>query len=58
MKFIGVILLFVSLVVSLQAGKVTWNDSGSPTIAGKSGQGCTQNAFATEEKNTTKAKCS
>ena len=57
MKFIKVILLVVSLVVSLQAGKVTWSESG-PIIAGTEGQGCSQSAFETEEKNITKPKCS
>ena len=57
MKFIKVILLVVSLFVSLQAGKVTWGESG-PTIAGTEGQGCSQSGFETEEKNITKPKCS
>lgn len=58
MKFVGVILLLVSLIVNLQAGKVTWDDNGNPTIAGTSGKGCSQDAFSTEDKNTTKANCS
>jgi hypothetical protein len=58
MKFVGASLLLVSLVVSLQAGKVTWGDSGSPTIAGIPGQGCTESGFGTEDKNTTDADCS
>ena len=57
MRFVGVILLLLSLVVNLQAGKVTWSEDGSATITGDLGQGCTQSAFATEDKNTTKAKC-
>jgi len=57
MKFVGVILLLLSLVVNLQAGKVTWGDRG-PTIAGTEGQGCSQSGFGTEDKNTTKLKCS
>jgi hypothetical protein len=57
MKFVGASLLLVSLVVSLQAGKVNWDESGSPTIAGTSGQGCTESGFGTEDKNTTKPKC-
>lgn len=58
MKFIGVILLLVSLVVNLQAGKVTWDENGNPIIAGTPGKGCTQDTLGTEDKNTTKAKCS
>jgi hypothetical protein len=57
MKFVGASLLLVSLVVNLQAGKVTWSDSGSPTISGTSGQGCSQNGFDTEDKNDTKTDC-
>ena len=58
MKFVSAVLLLVSLVVNLQAGKVTWGESGSPTIAGIPSQGCTENGFATEDKNTTDADCS
>ena len=58
MKFVGASLLLVSLVVSLQAGKVTWGKDGSATIAGSPGQGCTQSGFGTEDKNTTKPNCS
>ena len=58
MKFVITSLLLVSLVVSLQAGKVTWNDDGSVTIAGTAGQGCSQSGFGTEDKNTTKPDCS
>ena len=58
MKFVGASLLLVSLVVSLQAGKVTWGEGGSATIAGTAGQGCSQSGFGTEDKNTTKANCS
>ena len=57
MKFVGASLLLVSLVVSLQAGKVTWGDDGSATISGTSGQGCNQSGFGTKDKNTTKANC-
>jgi len=58
MKFVLASLSFVSLVVTLQAGKVTWSDSGTAIIAGTVGEGCTQNGFGTEDKNTTKANCS
>ena len=58
MKFVGASLLLVSLVVSLQAGKVTWGDDGKATIAGTAGQGCTQSGFGTKDKNTTKPNCS
>ncbi len=58
MKFVGVSLLLLFLVVNLQAGKVTWDKDGKATIAGTSGQGCTQSGFGIEEKNTTKANCS
>jgi hypothetical protein len=58
MKFFTVNLLLVSLFVSLEAGKVTWGEGGSLTIAGTSAQGCTQNEFGTKEKNTTKENCS
>ena len=57
MKFIGVSLLLVSLVVNLQAGKVTWGEDGA-TITGTIGEGCSQSGFGTEDKNTTKANCS
>lgn len=58
MKYIGVIILLVSLVVSLQAGKIVWNEDGTPKISGKAGKGCTDNIFDTKENNATKAKCS
>jgi len=58
MKFVLASLLFVSFVVTLQAGKVTWSDDGKAIIAGTAGQGCTQSIFGTEDKNTTKANCS
>lgn len=59
MKFMGVVLLSLSLIMSLQAGKVVWNEDGSPKIAGTSGKGCMENGLATtEERNTTKGKCS
>ncbi|CAA6823588.1 MAG: Unknown protein [uncultured Sulfurovum sp.] len=57
MKFVGVILLLVSLFVNLKAGKVTWGENGSPSIAGTAGQGCTQNSFGLEERNATKGNC-
>ena len=56
MKFVGASLLLVFLVVSLQAGKVTWGEDGA-TIAGTAGKGCTQSGFGTKDKNTTKANC-
>jgi len=58
MKFILASLLLVSLVVNLEAGKVTWSENGTAIIAGTEGQGCTQSGFGTEEKNTTKPNCS
>ncbi|CAA6812185.1 MAG: Unknown protein [uncultured Sulfurovum sp.] len=58
MKFIRISLLLVFLLINLEAGKVTWGESGNPTIAGTSGQGCTQSGFGTEDKNATKANCS
>jgi len=58
MKFVGASLLLVSLVVSLQAGKVDWGSSGSPTIAGTAGQGCSQSGVGPKDKNTTKTNCS
>ncbi|CAA6812173.1 MAG: Unknown protein [uncultured Sulfurovum sp.] len=58
MKYVGVILLLVSFVVSLEAGKVTWDKDGTASVAGTSGQGCTQSGFGTEDKNATKANCS
>jgi hypothetical protein len=59
MKFMGVVLLSLALVMSLQAGKVVWNEDGSPKIAGTAGKGCMENGLAiTEERNTTKANCS
>ena len=58
MKFVWASLLLVSFIVNLQAGKVTWGDDGSATIAGTAGQGCTQSGFGTKDKNTTKADCS
>lgn len=57
MKLVGVILLLVSLVVNIEAGRVTWDENGNPSIAGTEGKGCTQSGFETEEKNTTKADC-
>ena len=54
MKFIGVILV---LIINLHAGKVTWDETGSPTITGGLGEGCTQNSFGTEDKNATKINC-
>jgi len=59
MKFVLSSLLFVSLVVTLQAGKVTWSDDGKAIIAGTAGEGCNQEiAFEIEDENTTKANCS
>ena len=58
MKFLGTVLLLISMVVNLQAGKVTWADDGSITIAGTDGQGCIQSRFGTDDENTTKANCS
>ena len=59
MKFILASLLFVSLLVTLQAGKVTWSDDGKAIISGTEGEGCNQqSAFEIEDKNTTKANCS
>jgi len=58
MKFIGAIVLLIVLIGSLQAGKIVWSDDGTPTISGKAGKGCSENVFKTEERNTTKAKCS
>jgi len=59
MKFILSSLSFLSLVVTLQAGKVTWSDEGKAIIAGTAGEGCNQqSAFEIEDENTTKANCS
>ena len=58
MKFILASLLLVTLVINLEAGKVTWSDDGKAIIAGTEGQGCTQSAFEIEDENTTKANCS
>jgi len=59
MKFRGIVVLLLSLMMSLQAGKVIWSEDGSPKIAGTAGKGCMENGLATtEERNTTKAKCS
>jgi len=59
MKFILSSLSFLSLVVTLQAGKVTWSDEGKAIIAGTVGEGCNQqSAFEIEDENTTKANCS
>ncbi|CAA6804159.1 MAG: Unknown protein [uncultured Sulfurovum sp.] len=57
MKFIGAILLLVSSALSVEAGKVIWDERGKPTITGTLGKGCTQNGFGTKEKNATKANC-
>ncbi|CAA6799557.1 MAG: Unknown protein [uncultured Sulfurovum sp.] len=56
MKFLGVVLLLVSLLVNVQAGKVTWDD-GRPSISGTAGEGCIESGFGTEEKNATKSDC-
>jgi len=59
MKFIVGSLLLVTLVVNLEAGKVTWSDDGKAIIAGTIGEGCTQqSAFETKDENRTKANCS
>jgi len=59
LKFILASLLLASMVVNLEAGKVTWSDDGKAIIAGTVGEGCTQqSAFETEDENTTKANCS
>lgn len=59
MKFRDIVVLLLSLMMSLQAGKVIWSEEGNPKIAGTAGKGCMENGLATtEERNTTKAKCS
>jgi len=59
LKFILASLFLVSVVVNLEAGKVTWSDDGKAIIAGTVGEGCTQqSAFEVEDENTTKANCS
>jgi len=58
MKLVGIVILSIILIGSLQAGKIVWSEDGTPKISGKAGKGCTENTFGSEEKNTTKAKCS
>jgi len=59
LKFILASLLLASMVVNLEAGKVTWSDDGKAIIAGTVGEGCTQqSAFETEDENRTKVNCS
>lgn len=59
MKLIGSLLLFIAMIASLQAGKIVWSEDGTPKIAGTAGKGCMESGLATtEERNTTKSKCS
>jgi len=58
MRFILASLLLASLVVNLEAGKVTWGEDGKAIISGTAGAGCSENVFETQEENTTEPDCS
>jgi len=60
MKFIKHIVLFLSLIVVVNAGKVTWGADGKPIIemSGKAVKGCHSGGFGAivKDSNSTK-KC-
>lgn len=58
MKWMSIVLLLVLVFMSLQAGKVVWNEDGTPEITGAVGKGCVESdVVKTEERNTSKADC-
>jgi len=58
MKFVIGIVVLISLMIGLQAGKVVWKEDGTTKITGTSGKGCTENSILiVKESNTTKTKC-
>jgi len=59
MKFMKIGLLVLFLIITAQAGKVTWSDNGVIDIAGTIGEGCVQSEFKTleEDQNITKSSC-